>query len=128
MIKSAKNFPLEGVLNVNDIWENVLAYNEKGVQNYSIGLAESDSFFKMSWGEWTVVTGVPNSGKSDIVDQIFCNVATKYGFRCAMFAPESFPYTFGHVGVHFFRNYVFRFLLKHNTARPTAIVAIVKSG
>ena len=63
VIKSAKNFPLEGVLNVNDIWENVLAYNEKGVQNYSIGLAESDSFFKMSWGEWTVVTGVPNSGK-----------------------------------------------------------------
>ncbi len=96
VIKSAKNFPLEGVLNVNDIWENVLSYNEKGVQNYSIGLSESDSFFKMSWGEWTVVTGVPNSGKSDIVDQIFCNVATKYGFRCAMFAPESFPYE-GHI-------------------------------
>ena len=83
VIKSAKNFPLEGILNVNDIWENVLSYNEKGVQNYSIGLAESDSFFKMSWGEWTVVTkSVPNSGKSDIVDQIFCNVATIWFSLC----------------------------------------------
>ena len=96
LIKSAKNFPLEGVLNLDNIWNNVLNYNEKGIKNYSIGLGNSDNFFKLAMGEWSVVTGIPNSGKSDIVDQICCNMATKYGFRCAMFSPESFPYE-GHI-------------------------------
>jgi twinkle protein len=96
IIKGAKNFPLEGVLNVDDIWQSVLNYNEAGVKNYSIGLPNSDTFFKMSLGEWSVVTGIPNSGKSDVIDQIFCNLATTYDMRCAIFAPESFPYE-GHI-------------------------------
>ena len=96
VINSAKNFPLEGVLNVNDIWQNVLNYNENGVKNYSIGLPNSDSYFKLALGEWTVVTGIPNSGKSDVVDQICCNMAVNHGMRCAMFSPESFPYE-GHI-------------------------------
>ena len=95
-IKDAKNFPLEGVLNIDNIWQNVLNYNENGVKNYSIGLPNSDSYFKLAFGEWTVVTGIPNSGKSDVVDQICCNMAVNYDMRCAMFSPESFPYE-GHI-------------------------------
>jgi len=95
-VNEAKSFPLEGVLNIDNIWQNVLNYNEKGVVNYGIGLGESDDYFKMAFGEWSVITGIPNSGKSDIVDQICVNMATKYGFRSAMFSPESFPYE-GHI-------------------------------
>ena len=65
IIKEAKNFPLEGVLNISNIWDNVLSYNEKGIKNYSLGMGESDSYFKIAMGEWSVVTGIPNSGKSD---------------------------------------------------------------
>jgi twinkle protein len=50
----------------------------------------------MELGQWSVVTGIPNSGKSDVMDQICCNMALKYDMRCAMFAPESFPYE-GHI-------------------------------
>jgi twinkle protein len=95
-IEDSKNFPLEGVLNINDIWQNVLNYNENGVKNYSIGLPNSDDYFRLAFGEWTVVTGIPNSGKSDVVDQICCNMAVNHDMRCAMFAPESFPYE-GHI-------------------------------
>lgn len=95
LIKETKQFPIEGVLNINDIWQNVLSYNENGVKNYSIGLGH-DNNFKLSFGEWTVVTGIPNSGKSDYVDQICCNLALKHDFRVAMFSPESFPYE-GHI-------------------------------
>ena len=56
----------------------------------------SDNYFKMSLGEWTVVTGIPNSGKSDVMDQIFCNLAIDNDMRCGIFAPESFPYE-GHI-------------------------------
>jgi len=96
IIKEAKNFPLEGVLNIDNIWQDVLNYNENGITNYTIGLPGSDDYFKMAFGEWTVVSGIPNSGKSDILDQILCNLATKHDFRCAMFSPESFPYE-GHI-------------------------------
>lgn len=95
LIKETKQFPIEGVLNINDIWQNVLSYNENGVKNYSIGLGHDDNF-KLSFGEWTVVTGIPNSGKSDYVDQLCCNLALKHDFRVAMFSPESFPYE-GHI-------------------------------
>ena len=96
IILNNKSFPLEGILNIDNIWNSVLNYNENGIKNYSIGMGNSDSYFNLAFGEWTVVTGIPNSGKSDIVDQICCNLATKYGFRCAMFAPESYPYE-GHI-------------------------------
>lgn len=96
VINKTKQFPLEGVLNINDIWDNVLNFNENGIKNYSIGLGSSDDYINISFGEWTVVSGVPNSGKSDVIDQIAANIALKYGFKTAFFAPESFPYE-GHI-------------------------------
>ena len=95
-IANAKSFPLEGVLNISDIWENVLNFNENGIKNYSFGLGNSGDFLNISLGEWTVVTGIPNSGKSDVVDQISANLALTKGFKTAFFAPESFPYE-GHI-------------------------------
>ena len=95
-LNNPKTFPLEGVLNVSDIWDNVLNYNENGIVNYSLHLGDSDNYFKIAFGEWTVVTGIPNSGKSDVIDQLCVNLAVRFGFRSAMFAPESFPYE-GHI-------------------------------
>ena len=97
ILKTSKHFPLEGVVNINDIWKDVLNYNENGIKNYSIALGDSDDYFKIDFeGSWTVVTGIPNSGKSDVVDQIACNMALNYRHRTAFFAPESFPYE-GHI-------------------------------
>ena len=47
-------------------------------------------------GEWSTVCGVPNSGKSDFVDQVCVNMALTKGFKTGFFAPESFPYE-GHI-------------------------------
>jgi twinkle protein len=91
-INKPKNFPLDGIVNIDDIWANVLNYSENGIKNYSIALGDSDDYFKVAFGEWTVLTGIPNSGKSDFCDQICCNLALKHDFRVAMFSPESFPY------------------------------------
>ena len=96
VIDKAKSFPLEGILNIDDIWENVLNYNKNGIKNYSLGLGDSASYLNVSLGEWTVCTGIPNSGKSDVVDQISANLALTKGFKTAFFAPESFPYE-GHI-------------------------------
>jgi twinkle protein len=92
LIQGAKDFPIEGIINIDNIWQSVLNYNENGVENFTIGLDGSDNYFKMSFGEWSVVSGIPNSGKSDVLDQVLCNITMRHGFRCAMFSPESFPY------------------------------------
>lgn len=92
VIKNAKDFPLEGVININNIWQNVLNYNENGIENYDIGIPGSQPYYKLQFGEWSIVSGIPNSGKSDFLDQVLCNIALKHDFRCAMFSPESFPY------------------------------------
>ena len=47
-------------------------------------------------GEWTTITGIPNSGKSDVLDQIVVNLALMHDHKIAMFSPESFPYE-GHI-------------------------------
>ena len=92
VISKAKNFPIEGVLNIHDIWDSVLNYNENGIKNYSVRLGDSNRYFNISFGEWTVLTGIPNAGKSDVCDQICTNLAIHNDFRIAMFSPESFPY------------------------------------
>ncbi len=95
-LKNAKNFPLEGIVNLNDIWDDVLNYNQNGIKNYGIGFGTSDDYFKLALSEWTLISGIPNSGKSDVVDHLCCNLALENDFRIGMFAPESFPYE-GHI-------------------------------
>ena len=86
---------MDGIVNINDIWDDVLNYNKKGIKTYDIGF-ECQDLFNLSLAQWTVLTGIPNHGKSDFLDQLMCNLAEKHNFRCAIFAPESFPYE-GHI-------------------------------
>jgi twinkle protein len=87
-----KDFPIEGILNISDIWDNVLNYNENGIKNYDVRLGSSSDYWNISLGEWSVITGIPNAGKSDVVDQICINLALHEKFRIGVFSPESFPY------------------------------------
>tara|TARA_Y100000592_G_scaffold34420_1_gene54728 strand:+ start:4754 stop:6427 length:1674 start_codon:yes stop_codon:yes gene_type:complete len=92
VLNNAKNFPIEGILNINDIWKSVLNFNENGIKNYDLRLGDSKEYFNISFGEWSVLTGIPNAGKSDVADQICVNLALHENFRIAMFSPESYPY------------------------------------
>ena len=92
VLSNAKNFPIEGILNINDIWKSVLNFNENGIKNYDLRLGDSREYFNISFGEWSVLTGIPNAGKSDVTDQICVNLALHENFRIAMFSPESYPY------------------------------------
>jgi len=94
VLKEAKQYPIEGVIDLEKNWNAILDFSENGIQNYSLGF--EDKFFKMAFGEWTIVTGIPNSGKSDWLDQVVVNFAMKNGFRTAFYSPESFPFE-GHV-------------------------------
>lgn len=96
VLNNVKSFPIDGILDINSVWTDVINYNENGIQNYGVGLGESDEYLKIQMGQWSIFTGIPNSGKSDVVDQICLNLATNHDFRIAFYAPESWPFE-GHI-------------------------------
>ena len=92
ILNNPKAFPVEGIVNIDDIWDNVLNFNDNGIKNYDIKIGDSKEYINISMGEWSVVTGIPNAGKSDWIDQVCVNLATNQNFRIGMFTPESYPY------------------------------------
>jgi twinkle protein len=91
-IDEAQPYPIAGVFEVQDLSDRIeqLYKNgwEKGV---STGWDEVDRFYTVRPGEFTVVTGIPNSGKSNWVDALITNLAATHGWRFAIFSPENQP-------------------------------------
>lgn len=91
-LENAEPFPLAGVFEVEDLSSRIrnLYVNgwEKGV---STGWDEVDQLYTVRPGEFTVVTGIPNSGKSNWVDALLVNLARDHGWTFAMFSPENQP-------------------------------------
>lgn len=89
--KEQEKFPIFGVVDIYSQKEEILKYNFSDHINYSTGFKGCDDKWKVSFPEWTVVTGSPGSGKSEVVEQIIVNLNRKLSAPCAMFVPESTP-------------------------------------
>ena len=50
-----------------------------------------DEFYRVSPSEVTVVTGVPNMGKSEWMDALMINMVQEYGWKFGIFSAENFP-------------------------------------
>ncbi len=91
-IDNASPFPLAGVFDVLDTSSRVRHLRDNGWERgVSTGWDEIDRYFTVRPGELTVVTGIPNSGKSNWVDALVVNLAAIHGWRFAMFSPENQP-------------------------------------
>lgn len=91
-LDDAQPYPIAGVFEVLDLSDEIehlyLHGWEKGV---STGWDELDENYTVRAGEFCVVTGIPNSGKSNFVDALAVNLAALHGWRFAMFSPENQP-------------------------------------
>lgn len=59
----------------------------------SLGFGKTlDDIYRARRGEWSVVTGYPGHGKSQIMDAIMVNLAAGSGWKFAIFSPENVPY------------------------------------
>lgn len=91
-LELAEPFPLAGVFHVEDQADRIRALYENGWEKgVSTGWAEVDRFYTVRPGEFTVITGMPNSGKSNWLDALLVNLAQEHGWRFAMFSPENQP-------------------------------------
>lgn len=88
----AEPFPLAGVFSVADVSDRVRHLYEHGWERgVSTGWSEVDQLYTVRPGEFTVVTGMPNSGKSNWLDALLVNLARDHGWQFAVFSPENQP-------------------------------------
>jgi twinkle protein len=91
-LMTAKPMPLEGVYLPEDFETKILElYNNGTVRGESTGLTTLDPFYTMLGGQLTVCTGLPGSGKSELIDQICLNIAMNKGWRFAYASFENPP-------------------------------------
>lgn len=82
VLDGAKAYPLKGAYKLSDyppVPELV---------TYKTGWSTLDRNFQLFPGEFIVVTGIPNHGKSTFVTHLLVNLAEQYGWRSAIFSPE----------------------------------------
>lgn len=91
-LDEAQPYPISGVFEVADLSDRIdHLYQHGWERGVSTGWDDVDQFFTVRPGELTVVTGIPNSGKSNWVDALMVNLADLHGWRIAMFSPENQP-------------------------------------
>lgn len=83
---------IEGILDAiecaDEIEELYLHGSQPGV---SVGLQALDPFYRAKPGQWTIVTGIPGSGKSTVVDTFMINLSENHGWKHLVCSPEHQP-------------------------------------
>ncbi|KVI00684.1 DNA helicase, DnaB-like, C-terminal [Cynara cardunculus var. scolymus] len=92
VIQTAELYPIKGLFNFRDYFSEIDAYyhqtlgSELGI---STGWKAMDDLYNVVPGELTVVTGVPNSGKSEWIDALLCNLNESVGWKFALCSMEN---------------------------------------
>jgi len=92
LLSNAKPVPIEGVFTVDMLYGELVDFYQNGLpKGEGIGLSELDNHIRFIPGQLTVITGIPNQGKSEFLDMICERLAVFSGWRFGIFSPENFP-------------------------------------
>uniref|UniRef100_A0A7N0REB7 Uncharacterized protein n=1 Tax=Kalanchoe fedtschenkoi TaxID=63787 RepID=A0A7N0REB7_KALFE len=91
-IENAELYPIRGLFNFSNYFDEIDAYYHRTV-GYEIGLSTGwnslNELYNVVPGELTIVSGVPNSGKSEWIDALLCNLNKKAGWKFALCSMEN---------------------------------------
>lgn len=89
------------IVNHDEIKEKVLALYKSGglPKGSSTGWPSVDKFYTVGLGQWTCVTGSPNSGKSEWLDALLVNMAMRENWKFFIFSPENWPLALHHAKI-----------------------------
>jgi twinkle protein len=91
-IANAKEFPITGVFTAKDIDSQIDDYYNNGLpKGENIGMVEFDRLLKFHKGYITIITGVPNMGKSEVLDFICVKLNVLHDWKFALYSPENHP-------------------------------------
>ena len=89
LVENAKPYPIDGLYTIRDFRKDVFnIYDGNVKQPISTGFPMLDEIYKIMTGTFNLVTGVPNHGKSNFIDQLAMNLAKREGWNFAIFSPE----------------------------------------
>ena len=89
ILKDSQPYPVDGLYTVKDYYDEVLdLYDGNFEKPIRIGLENVDDIYQVMPGTFCVVTGIPNHGKSLLLDQILILLAENHGWKFVMFSPE----------------------------------------
>ena len=92
IVSNAHPYPIDGVVMIQDIEDDAIDLLLKPqVQGLSTGWSSVDPHYLVSPSEVTVITGVPNMGKSEWMDSVMINMIQSYGWKFGVFSAENFP-------------------------------------
>ena len=92
-IKKAKPYHADGIFQIEDVADDILDYYDNGrISGIKLGWPSLDEFYSVKTSYWTIVTGVPHSGKSGFVDQIVLKlIRSPHDWKFAICSPENQP-------------------------------------
>jgi twinkle protein len=91
-IEAALPYPLAGVYSPLSYGPDLLRLHEQGFQRgLSCGWDSLDELYTVRPCEVSVITGIPNAGKSNFLDAVLVNLAREHGWRFAICSPENHP-------------------------------------
>ena len=89
IVDKAKPYPVDGLYTVGNYTSQVIdLFNGNYTKPIEIGYPSIDKIYKVLKGTFHVWTGIPNHGKSTVLDQFLVNIARRHGWKFAMFSPE----------------------------------------
>jgi twinkle protein len=92
LISSSKPYPVAGIFTTEDLRDEVIArYKDGAGRGLSTDLVSLDKFYTIKPGEFTVVTGIPGSGKSEFIDALAVRMIKLHDWKFAFFSPENLP-------------------------------------
>ncbi|KAK8969185.1 hypothetical protein KSP40_PGU015121 [Platanthera guangdongensis] len=91
VIETAELFPIRGLFTFNSFFIEINEYyNCKGFEmGLSTGWRALDDLYTIVPGELSIITGVPNSGKSEWIDALMCNINENHGWTFALCSMEN---------------------------------------
>jgi twinkle protein len=95
LIINAKPFPIKGIVDSGELLQSIddiyLNGYPKGIK---AGIEGFDNYFSLLEGLFTVVTGIPGSGKSEFIDFIMAKTALNHNWKWGIISFENTPPVF----------------------------------
>jgi len=88
-LKDARELPIAGAHGVTDFMDDIQRLYRDGMPHgLSTGWPKIDQHYRVQPGDVCVITGAPNSGKSEWLDALMVNLAAEHGWRFGVYSPE----------------------------------------
>ncbi|KAL6567229.1 hypothetical protein OROGR_000897 [Orobanche gracilis] len=92
VVDNAELYPIRGLFNFKDYNDEIDDYYHQSLGfelGVSTGWRALNDLYNVVPGELTIVTGVPNSGKSEWIDALLCNLNHSVGWKFALCSMEN---------------------------------------